>query len=560
MLTLKIKSKYFIKFINIIKLITLWVFVLFNLYLFKSCVSKNEPNQDLVVDRDGNGLIEIYTIEDLNKIRFELNGVIFKNSETDPGNRRGCPINVCKGHELKADLDFNTGGEGGLPTRWSSNYVGADKVADGWLPIGDIKNPYRATFNGNGFQVKNLYIKSNSLAYAGLFGLVNTYSGEIKNIGVTNFWINIKYFSRNSAMASSGGLVGTWNGKGGISNSFATGYSYSYSSSAAATANSFSGGLVGDMWYGGISNCYATGSSFSTSISSSSDSNHSFYSYSGGLVGSTMWISNSFATGTSNSSSYSTSNSSTYSFSGGLVGSSGEISNSYAIGWSSSTTSSADNNPTHSYSGGLVGRSRSITNSYSTGSSTSSSTSFDYVDSTTSNSGGLAGYIADGGNIYTSYATSSSFSSSNYSKSFSGGLVGYMENVSIINSYATGSSFSTNLTGGLVGRMIQGSITNSFWNNESDQIINNVYRSNASKLGIGNNNSSNIASSGLTPLTVSQLQATSGSILGLGFTAFDFIGNGNYPKLCVNKLRAGRTTCTTADYIENVLSEIVFLK
>ena len=46
MLIIKFNFKNFIKFINKIKLITLWVFVLFSVYLFQSCTSKRSCGGD----------------------------------------------------------------------------------------------------------------------------------------------------------------------------------------------------------------------------------------------------------------------------------------------------------------------------------------------------------------------------------------------------------------------------------------------------------------------------------------------------------------------------------
>ena len=427
----------------------------FNFYLFqiKSCTQTNDCSNWSAgytlynsVDKDGNGLIEINSIEDLNNIRYNLAGTSWKTSQTDPGKSTGCPINGCIGYELKNDLDFNAGGQGGNPTRWSSNYVGTGKVANGWLPLGDTIIPFTASFNGNGFQVKNLYIKSNNLTSGGLFGYVSS-NNSISNIGVTNFWISV---SSSSSSSYSGGLVGSMSG-GGISNSYATGYSFS---------QIFSGGLVGYMHGGYISNSYATGWS------------SSFYA-SGGLVGVLNWgarISNSYATGFS--SSFSSSNGGV--LSGGLVGvmEGGSISNSYATGSSSSYYSSSSNSA-YAYSGGLVGAMIGgsgevgiITNSYAIGSSASSSFS------NISSSGGLVGSIAIRAIISNSYATGWSSSYSTYSSN-TGGLVGTIDvnnwngTAWISNSYATGSSSSKSSThfarsGGLVGQMSGGSISNSY--------------------------------------------------------------------------------------------------
>ena len=479
----------------------------FHLFQIKSCTQTNDCSNWSAgynlynrVDKDGNGLIEIYTIEDLNNIRYNLAGTSLKISVSDPGNSVGCPSNGCIGYELKNDLDFNT-------TRWSSNYIGVDKVADGWVPIGDDTISYSASFNGNGFQVKNLYIKSNNSKYAGLFGKVNS-NKSISNIGVTNFWISIS----SSSNSYSGGLVG-YMSVGGITNSYATGFSYAYSASSAsysgglvgfmnggliskswafgsATSSSSSttsinrsGGLVGEVrGGGGISNSYATGSSFSTGI---------FNPCSGGLVGSIYqegWISNSYATGNSTSDAPNSNNS----CSGGLVGAmdgTAWVSNSYATGWSSAIANSSTNN-SFAFSGGLVSYkdgTGGIFNSYATGSSTASNAFKSY-------SGGLVGFMYRG-SISNSYATgSSSISSSlNNSNSYSGGLVGYMEGGGVLNSWATGTSYSASngisRSGGLIGSVTTvGWVSNSYATGSSSAIGNDLSYSGGlvgEKLGTG---------------------------------------------------------------------------
>ena len=301
--------------------------------------------------------------------------------------------------------------------------------------------------------------------------------------------------SFNNDDSYSGGLVGRAGGSP-ISNSYAVvegSISSSSSSSSSGSSFSYSGGLVGEAVRSPISNSYAL---VEDSISSSS-----YWSYSGGLVGraSSSEISNSYVVVTGNISSSSSSRSLSYSgglvgyasgspisnsyavvtgnisssssddsYSGGLVGgaSSSEISNSYAVvtGNISSSSSRTSN------SGGLVGEASSseISNSYAVveGSISSSSSGDSY-------SGGLVGE-ASSSEISNSYAvvggsiSSSTSSSSTYS--YSGGLVGYADESPINNSYAvvggsiSSSSDDASYSGGLVGRVEEGSdISNSYY-------------------------------------------------------------------------------------------------
>ncbi|MCX8513544.1 MAG: hypothetical protein ORN26_00540 [Candidatus Pacebacteria bacterium] len=80
------------------------------------------------VDSDGDGLIEISTIEQLNNIRYNLSGSSYKTSAADSGLSSGCPITSitringssgtgCYGYELTKSIDFNS------PSSYTSNNV-----------------------------------------------------------------------------------------------------------------------------------------------------------------------------------------------------------------------------------------------------------------------------------------------------------------------------------------------------------------------------------------------------------------------------------------------------
>ena len=434
----------------------------------------DNDNYDSVedIDDDNDGLIEIFTLEMLHNIRYNLQGSSYKTSPTDEGDNTGCPDSGCNGYELEADLDFDIDGDrstfsgtcnvilaNNKPRKdFNDCTIDTDDIVIsyfpemGWLPI----NSFSAIFEGNGHTISNLYSKHTNVFSLGLFGRTSS-SSVIRNIGIVdnlliasslagglvgynsgsikNSYATGDVSSSSHAGAGGGGLVG-WNSGGTIENSYATGsVSSSFSSS-----NSYAGGLVGYN-SGSIKNSYTT-----SSVSSSS--------YAGGLVG---WnsgsIKNSYATGSVFSSS------SVSSSVGGLVGynSGGTIENSYATGDVSSSSSSSS-------IGGLVGYNSggTIENSYATGDVSSSS-------SAAAAAGGLVGYHS--GSIKNSYATGDVSSSS--SSSFVGGLIGYNSG-SIKNSYATGdvssSSSSFSSVGGLVGHNYEGTIENSYGDANADII------------------------------------------------------------------------------------------
>jgi len=207
--------------------------------------------------------------------------------------------NNLSGHYiLMNDLDSTTAGYEEL----------ASPTADegkGWHPIigagGDP--PFTGTFDGQGYEIRDLFINLPGIGNVGLFSIVGE-GGRIEDIGVVNADV--------TSTAYIGGLVGV--NKGTVSNSYSTG---------SLTGVSWVGGLVGQN-DGTVSNSYSTGH-----VTSDSGA--------GGLMGgNTGTVSNSYSTG----------NVTGDSGAGGLIAvNSGTVSNSYSTG---SVTG-------NDYLGGLVG-------------------------------------------------------------------------------------------------------------------------------------------------------------------------------------------------------------
>ena len=268
------------------------------------------------IDTDGNGLINIDTLEKLNAMRYQLDGTGYRDSEDAPKITIGCPDNKCRGYELKENLDFNDDASySSTPNKviWTTG--------SGWQPIGyyessnSVNNkPFKAIFEGNKYTISNLMINKPSVASVGLFGYIDR--GTVNNVGLSN--IDIK--GDNHV----GGLVG-YSIDSTITNSYATG--------AVTGTKDRVGGLVGRTLDGTITNSYATGAVKGR------------YSV-GSLVGRTLGgtITNSYATGAVTG---------TKDRVGGLVGRTldGTITNSYATG-------AVTGKSTSYYVGGLVGYSR----------------------------------------------------------------------------------------------------------------------------------------------------------------------------------------------------------
>jgi len=161
-----------------------------------------------------------------------------------------------------------------------------------WTPIGwynssSSKQPFKGVFNGNNKKITGLYLKSESLQYAGLFGYI--FNCTIENLGVVEVDLYITYPNNYTGISRgfyTGAIAGLSNNSN-ISNCYSTGKVMVYFISS--LSGSYAGGIVGYNSTGSISNCYSTCSV-----------NSSFYEYSnaGGIAGyNNGVISNCYSTG-----------------------------------------------------------------------------------------------------------------------------------------------------------------------------------------------------------------------------------------------------------------------
>ena len=233
-------------------------------------------------DTDGDGLIEVSDLIQLNAVRWDLDGDGLPDSSSGmagyaaafPGalDGMGCPDSGCSGYELISDLDFDTNGNGRADAGdayWNDG--------EGWVPIGDdFEAAFKTFFNGGGHTISNLYIDRRDAEYAGLFG--NTgFSGS-------NYWVGLNNNIRDLALVNvdvqggtySGGLAGS-NGLvivacsvtgvvgggtdvgGLVGNNFSGTIIASYSTASVADG-AHTGGLVGNNFVGTIIASYSIGS------------------------------------------------------------------------------------------------------------------------------------------------------------------------------------------------------------------------------------------------------------------------------------------------------------
>ena len=228
-------------------------------------------------DTDDDGLIEVADLDQLNAMRWDLNGdgastdagyaTAFPNPETG----MGCPItaadaddNDCLGYELTADLDFDENGDGqmtsaGDPTYWNG---GA-----GWEPIGTSASRFNTVFDGRGYTISNLFISRGATDYVGLFGAAGAWI-RARNVGLEDAAVTgqdnvgILLGETNGEVEftyTTGSVVGRVRVGGLVGNSGRTGsIETSYSTASVTGTGNYSGGLIGQS-NGAVKASYATG-------------------------------------------------------------------------------------------------------------------------------------------------------------------------------------------------------------------------------------------------------------------------------------------------------------
>ena len=214
-----------------------------------NCDNDDFNNSD-DVDADNDGLIEIHYLEDLDYIRYDLNGSSYKPGADAGAITNGAPITATAncdtdidgdnfylcGYELVRNLDFNDSTSYRNVYRNVAAKMGGWTNAPGWLPIGrNSSSPFHAIFEGNGNTIANLLVERGDIQYIGLFGYMEKESW-VRNLGMINVRVRVRYIGNGG---NAGGLVGE--NRGRIMASYATGTATGYQV----------GGLVGFNGYGG---------------------------------------------------------------------------------------------------------------------------------------------------------------------------------------------------------------------------------------------------------------------------------------------------------------------
>lgn len=172
------------------------------------------------LDNDGNGLVDIRNIDDINRIRRQIERSGSQISDklnnfvgsSDVYGSTGCPDTGCRGFELLNDIDLFATMNGSIVS---------------WIPIGELPAPFDPNFNpnpstnyidgifeGNGFTIRNLQLDfirrlapNGARAFndnADIFGLFGAFAGEIRNLHLSNVTIS------GSNVTRVGALVGVY--------------------------------------------------------------------------------------------------------------------------------------------------------------------------------------------------------------------------------------------------------------------------------------------------------------------------------------------------------------
>ena len=268
-------------------------------------------------DADGDGLIEVSSLAQLNAIRWDLDGdgaadvyppasdgrtghdpdgasklaAAFPQAEAN----MGCPSSGCAGYELAADLDFDTNGSGAADAGdefWNGGkgwvpLIGGEAIYDAHAEIrfedhvgsdysGERPHSrarmFTGVFEGNGRTISNLFIDDSARRYVGLFGYIGP-EAHVRNFGLTK-------------TNSDSGVRGNWY-TGALAGLVERGRVSGVYSHLDVSGHLYVGGLVGVTWrYGFVIESYATGDVYGTDNV-------------GGLVGMLNWsgVAASYATG-----------------------------------------------------------------------------------------------------------------------------------------------------------------------------------------------------------------------------------------------------------------------
>ena len=206
-------------------------------------------------DSDDDGLIEVANLEQLDAIRWDLDGDGLPDSSAgiagfaaafpDALDGMGCPDSGCSGYELISALDLDTNNNG-----WADAGDDYWNDGEGWAPIGgDFEAAFESSFNGDGHTISNLYIDRRDAEYVGLFGNAQ-WNGWNRFVGLNN---NIRDLALVNVDVRGGVNTGALAGFNGL-------VIVGCSVTGAVSGGGSVGGLVGDNFSGEVIASYSAAS------------------------------------------------------------------------------------------------------------------------------------------------------------------------------------------------------------------------------------------------------------------------------------------------------------
>ena len=179
--------------------------------LAKACSELDVPEW-VTLTCDAPDLINVSNLIQLDAIRYDLDGdgepEADADAYSDAFGTAACPEGTaCKGYELIRNLDFDADPK--------PDYFDTENGRQrGWKPLGSggDRDPFEATFAGNGHTISNLFINRTFGDYRGLFGIVGT-GGAVSGVRLEN--VDVSGKDQVGALAGESG--------GPITDSYATG-------------------------------------------------------------------------------------------------------------------------------------------------------------------------------------------------------------------------------------------------------------------------------------------------------------------------------------------------
>ena len=422
----------------------------------------NYENKKEVIEVDITGIIQVFTGNGTVNSPYiidSIEGLVALSKRVDEGESiGGCYL------KLARDLDFNDDSSYSDSSTTRYGDINEDgkiesikketTTGKGFNPIGSSSYKFTGVFDGNGKEIKNLYIKDNT-RYTGLFARCEY--AKIKNLGISGNVSGGEYVGAIVGYASDVEITNCYNNANIISDpSLQPGY----------ISRNYAGGIVGEASFNNvIDRCYNTGTVYST--------NTEEYTYAGGIAGDVGGeVKDCYNTGNV------TANGIDFTKAGGISGEGGKVNGCYNTG--NITTQKIPSDKSAGFeAGGIIGGAHTyIYNCYNTGTITSAqtaggitATSFTTI-SNCYNVGNVIGDCGVGGIVYQAGVCvqncyNNGFVKTNdYSYTMSG-IADYLTNADAIvdNCYSEG-TFSGDDKRGITYTLVnnyKGSITNCWY-------------------------------------------------------------------------------------------------